>query len=503
MPYGIIKVDQVTFTNAGVDQTISVSGIVASISGNITATGTISGNVIRGGTTVSGATVTGTAGQFGTITGNTAGFTTVTGTTVTGTTANFVTVSGTTVTGNVGNFTTVTGGSAGFTTVTGTTITGTTLTVASGTFTGNSTAAAFIPTGSTVPTNGVYLPSANNVAISTNGSGRLFVDASGRVGMGAAEGTYAASVTTTGNNGFLVKTGTASAVQIYAGNTGGEAALGTLTSDPLNLVTAGSSRIRITSAGLVGIGTSSPDANSQLHIVGSSYQPLYVNTTNAGGGGAAFFRSGTQALYVGTAGSSWLSGSSTADGLVRAEANLVLASNGNTRAVTIDTSQRVGIGTASPGSLLTSYPGNVSTLGAKASTGLLIDNNGSAGNISQIGLGYTFSNTYHPISIAAVTTSGTGSTRADLVFAVRDLTTDVAPTERARIDSSGRLLVGTSTNTGGSLFQVNDNRIRIATAKTPASATDTGSAGEICWDANYIYVCTATNTWKRAALSTW
>jgi hypothetical protein len=79
----------------------------------------------------------------------------------------------------------------------------------------------------------------------------------------------------------------------------------------------------------------------------------------------------------------------------------------------------------------------------------------------------------------------------------------IASAEAARIDSSGRLLVGTATNTGGSLFQVNDNRIRIATAKTPASAADTGAQGEISWDADYIYVCTATNTWKRAALSTW
>lgn len=30
----------------------------------------------------------------------------------------------------------------------------------------------------------------------------------------------------------------------------------------------------------------------------------------------------------------------------------------------------------------------------------------------------------------------------------------------------------------------------------------TGSIGQIAWDANYIYVCTATNTWKRVALST-
>jgi len=50
--------------------------------------------------------------------------------------------------------------------------------------TGTSTAASFIPTSSSVPTNGVYLPSANNVAISTNGTGRLFVDDSGRLGIG-------------------------------------------------------------------------------------------------------------------------------------------------------------------------------------------------------------------------------------------------------------------------------------------------------------------------------
>ena len=76
-------------------------------------------------------------------------------------------------------------------------------------------------------------------------------------------------------------------------------------------------------------------------------------------------------------------------------------------------------------------------------------------------------------------------------------------TERARIDSSGRLLVGTSSDSGGALFQVNGDRIRIGTAKTPASASATGTTGEICWDANYIYVAVGTNTWKRAALSSW
>jgi len=37
----------------------------------------------------------------------------------------------------------------------------------------------------------------------------------------------------------------------------------------------------------------------------------------------------------------------------------------------------------------------------------------------------------------------------------------------------------------------------------PASATATGVLGEIRYDANYMYVCTATNTWKRSALTTW
>jgi len=39
--------------------------------------------------------------------------------------------------------------------------------------------------------------------------------------------------------------------------------------------------------------------------------------------------------------------------------------------------------------------------------------------------------------------------------------------------------------------------------ETPASATAAGTAGQIVWDTNYIYICTATNTWKRVAIGTW
>jgi len=37
----------------------------------------------------------------------------------------------------------------------------------------------------------------------------------------------------------------------------------------------------------------------------------------------------------------------------------------------------------------------------------------------------------------------------------------------------------------------------------PASAGATGTSGDWAVDSDYIYVCTATNTWKRATLATW
>ena len=51
----------------------------------------------------------------------------------------------------------------------------------------------------------------------------------------------------------------------------------------------------------------------------------------------------------------------------------------------------------------------------------------------------------------------------------------------------------------GGLYASN---ITIGTG-APSSSSDTGTAGQIKYDSNYIYVCTATNTWKRVALSTW
>ena len=41
------------------------------------------------------------------------------------------------------------------------------------------------------------------------------------------------------------------------------------------------------------------------------------------------------------------------------------------------------------------------------------------------------------------------------------------------------------------------------TLRTIASSTDKGKIGEFCYDADYLYICVATDTWKRVALDNW
>jgi len=65
---------------------------------------------------------------------------------------------------------------------------------------------------------------------------------------------------------------------------------------------------------------------------------------------------------------------------------------------------------------------------------------------------------------------------------------------------NGTVLIGTTTNSAASKLQVSDDSIQIIASQSPAS-NGAGMAGEIAWDVNYVYVCTATNVWKRAALT--
>ena len=72
---------------------------------------------------------------------------------------------------------------------------------------------------------------------------------------------------------------------------------------------------------------------------------------------------------------------------------------------------------------------------------------GVVGQVSEIGFTYGISSgvnpgTYAPATIGWIETAQTGYTYGDLIFSTRNVTTDTQPSERARIDSSGNLLVG-------------------------------------------------------------
>jgi hypothetical protein len=62
------------------------------------------------------------------------------------------------------------------------------------------------------------------------------------------------------------------------------------------------------------------------------------------------------------------------------------------------------------------------------------------------------------------------------------------------------LSAGTITVTNGSAFTINSGAL-FTQAQTTKTGTGTGTVGQIVWDSNYIYVCTATNVWKRVVLS--
>lgn len=44
---------------------------------------------------------------------------------------------------------------------------------------------------------------------------------------------------------------------------------------------------------------------------------------------------------------------------------------------------------------------------------------------------------------------------------------------------------------------------KIDKVDVPSDASSTGTVGQIAIHNDHIYVCVATNTWKRAAISTW
>jgi hypothetical protein len=253
---------------------------------------------------------------------------------------------------------------------------------------------------------GIYSPGADQVAVSTGGTGRLFVDASGRLGVGTASPSSLFHLS--GNSGTAVFTLSDPA----NGMTGKLAAdpttlsLGTTTNHAVLCYTNSVERLRITSAGLVGIGVSAPgaildvapDANRNLQVQGRSGTTYGLEIKNGTANSAGEFHvtaasSGSVVINRGTTEIARFTSTGLAIGTTAPTEKLHIHSTGNNPAYLHSTNDGTGTG---------------------ATDGIVI----GMGDATNAYL-WNYEN-------------------GGIVFATN-------ATQRAVIDSSGRLLVGTST----------------------------------------------------------
>jgi hypothetical protein len=294
-------------------------------------------------------------------------------------------------------------------------------------------------------TNGISVPSANNVAISTNGTGRLFVDASGRVGIGSASPGKNLDIeasdprlrlsSNTSNNATIELLSNAKTSFIYSQNDGD---LNLQANNELIFLSnGGTERLRITSDGKLGLGTSAP--TSRLDVAWGGYQsngfaltlganlgdstartnsvdkfgaistPHYTNTEEQLGVIYGYSAASLNEVAIGGG----ITAQNAATRITFFTGATTTTATGTER-VRIDSSGKVGIGTTSPSQPLhVASTGTVARFDSSSSDVLLRLSNSSNG------LGYI------------------GYQSSNLTFYVND-------TERFRCDSSGRLLVGTS-----------------------------------------------------------
>jgi hypothetical protein len=168
---------------------------------------------------------------------------------------------------------------------------------------GSAAAPTITATGDT--NTGIFFPAADKVAISTGGTQRAVVDASGNVGIGTASPAAKFDVVTATNNGIRVSDGTYTGT--FVPSSLGGMAITTGGAYPLIYYINGAERMRVASSGNVGINNVSP--TQRLSVTGS------LNVTSGNqiiAGATAIFADGT----IGSPSLQWNAFASAAGGAV-------------------------------------------------------------------------------------------------------------------------------------------------------------------------------------------
>ena len=310
--------------------------------------------------------------------------------------------------------------------------------------------------------NGIYSPGADQLTISTNGTGRLFVNADGTISVGSTSVLASPTVYSSANPTIGFSDGTNAA---YTGLIGTQNRLLNLSSVGTTLIqsdrdietnvvggypwivkTANTERMRLDSSGRLGLGTSSPGSllNLSTSSTGTSTESLRIEGGQRSG---ASFATGVRVYTESTVSDSnrhlriicngntgfSIQPYETSTNNAATDSNLLLCPSGG----------RVGIGTAGPQGKLESATGD------STDYAIVANNSYSSGDQNYI-------------SLRAGSTQIGSINRVTNDIAIKSFYDGVTfftgtagtATQKAKIDSSGRLLVGTSSAFGNSNLQV-------------------------------------------------